>query len=208
MKIFGLILSLILTQTCFAQLKLEKLNKSAIPKSIQYTGKIVQAVRWTDSTGDNIVIVTVSDKLQSKNAHDDGYNEAALYAYHFLVLGDNTKLTWKIYDYVEECPVDMILYFVDKSFAVTDLNKDGKAEVWIMYKISCQGDVSPVPMKIIMYQNNKKYAVRGNTKVRVAEKEYMGGEFTFDDTFKNGPEAFRKYAASLWKKNKVETWKQ
>jgi hypothetical protein len=29
----------------------------------------------------------------------------------------------------------MDLYFVDKRFAVTDLNKDGKAEVWIMYKI-------------------------------------------------------------------------
>jgi len=120
-----------------------------------------------------------------------------------LVLGDSIKQTWKVYDYVEDCDVDMDLYFVDKTFAVTDLNKDGKAEVWIMYKNSCRGDVSPAPMKIIMYQDNKKFAVRGTTKV-----PGNGGEFTFDDAFKKAPAEFRQYAEKLWKQHKVETWQQ
>jgi hypothetical protein len=126
-----------------------------------------------------------------------------LYAYHYLVSGDSIKQTWKVYDYVEDCDVDMDLYFVDKTFAVTDLNKDGKAEVWIMYKNSCRGDVSPAPMKIIMYQDNKKFAVRGTTKV-----PGNGGEFTFDDAFKKAPAEFRQYAEKLWKQHKVETWQQ
>ena len=102
----------------------------------------------------------------------------------------------------------MFLYFIDKAFAVTDLNKDGKAEVWIMYKVSCQGDVSPVPMKIIMYQYNKKFAVRGTTKVKVSAQEYVGGDFAFDDAFKIAPAEFRQYAEKLWKQHKQETWKQ
>lgn len=208
MKIFGLLLSLILTQTCFAQFKLTKLDKNSIPKSIQYTGNIKQAVRWTDNTGENIVILTLTEKTQSKNAPDDGYSDGALYAYHYLLSGDIAKQTWKVNDYVKECPVDMFLYFVDKTFAVTDLNKDGKAEVWIMYKVSCQGDVSPIPMKIIMYQDNKKFAVRGTTRTKVSATDYMGGEFTFDEAFKNAPAEFRQYAEKLWKQNKNETWGQ
>jgi hypothetical protein len=201
MKIFGLFLSLILTQTCLAQLKVTKLDKSSISNNIWYNGNITQAVRWTDSTGDNIVILTETDKTQSKN--NEG-SDAALYAYHFQVSGDSIKQTWRVYDYVKECPVDMFLYFVDKTFAVTDLNKNGKAEVWIMYKVSCQGDVSPVPMKIIMYEDNKKFAVRGTTRVPASG----GGEYTFDEAFKNAPAKFRQYAEKLWKQHKIETWKQ
>lgn len=208
MKFIGLFLSLILTQTCLAQFKLTKLDKNSIPKTIQYTGNIFQTVRWTDNTGDNIVILTVTDKTQSKNLPDDGYSDRALYAYHYLVSGDNIKQTWRVYDYVKECPVDMFLNFVDKTFAVTDLNKDGNAEVWIMYKVSCQGDASPIPMKIIMYQDNKKFAVRGTTRVKVSATDFMGGEYFFDEAFKNAPAEFRQYAEKLWKQNKNETWGQ
>ena len=123
----------------------------------------------------------MTDKTQSKDSPDEG-SDGALYAYHFIALGDSIKQTWRVYDYVKKCPVDMFLYFVDKTFAVTDLNKDGKGEVWIMYKVSCQGDVSPVSMKIIMYQDNKKFAVRGTTRV-----PSLGGDFTFDEAFKSAP---------------------
>lgn len=207
MKIIELLLSFILTQTCLAQFKVTKLDKNTIPKTIHYIGDIVQAVRWTDKTGDNIVILAKVGPNPSQNTPDDGYSDEALYTYHYLVLEDSTKMTWKISDYVKECDVDIFLYFIDKAFAVTDLNNDGKAEIWIMYKVSCQGDVSPIPMKIIMYQDGKKFAVRGTTKVQVSGTEYMGGEFSFDDAFKKGPPEFRQYVEKLWKQNKIETWK-
>ena len=208
MKTFGLLFFLFWTQTGLAQIKLTKLDTNAIPKNIQFTGNVKQAVRWKDNTGDNLVILTVTDKTKSKNAPDDGYSDGALYAYHFTLSADTTKQTWKLYDYVKECPVDIFLYFLDKAFAVTDLNKDGKAEVWMVYKVSCQGDVSPIPMKIIMYQDNKKYAVRGTTRVKVSANEYMGGEYSFDEAFKNAPAEFRQYAEKLWKQHRTETWSQ
>jgi hypothetical protein len=208
MKILGLLLSFILTQTCFAQFKVTKLDKNSVPKNIHYVGSIVQAAGWTDKTGNNFVILTVTDKRQSKNAPDESYADGALYAYHYLISSDSTTRTWRVYDQVKECPVDMFLYFVDKTFAVTDLNKDGKAEVWIMYKVSCQGDVSPIPMKIIMYQDNKKFAVRGTTRVEPSPNKFIGGEFSFDEAFKNAPVEFRQYAEKLWKEYKVETWEQ
>lgn len=77
MKTFILLLSLIFTQAGLAQFKLTKLDKSSIPDKIKYTGIIVEAVRWTDDTGDNIVILTIL-KTQSKNAPDEGYSDGAL----------------------------------------------------------------------------------------------------------------------------------
>jgi hypothetical protein len=203
MKIAGLLLSLFLIQPCMAQFKMLKLDKNSIPKKIRYQGKTVQAVRWTDSTGDNIVILT-SEKIINKTASREQLPDGDLFANHYLVSGDSIQATWKVYDYIKECAVDMFLYFIDKTFAVTDLDKDGKAEVWMMYKVSCQGDISPVPMKIIMYEDNKKFSARGTTRVG----EQMGGEYVFDNAFKNAPAAFRKYAENLWNKHKKETWQQ
>ncbi|MET0298208.1 MAG: hypothetical protein ABW036_00560 [Flavitalea sp.] len=204
MRIFAIFLLAILSQPCLAQLKLKKLDVNDIPKAIHFAGDLVEAVRWTDNTGDNMVILTLADNIPGETKSNNDNRSAALYAYHYLITGESNKQTWKVYDYVEDCPVDMVLSFVDKSFAVTDLNKDGKAEVWIMYKVSCQGDVSPVPMKIIMYQDNKKFAVRGTTKVRFSENETVGGEYVFDEAFKTAPVLFRQYADKLWLAHKNE----
>lgn len=205
MKIISLLYFIIATQTGLAQFKLTELNKTSIAKSIQYTGNLVQGVRWTDSTGDNIVILTLTET--TRNARDEG-RDRSLFGYHYIVSGDSLKQTWKVYDYVKDCPVDLFLYFIEESFAVTDLDKNGKAEVWIMYKVSCQGDVSPVTMKIIMYQDNKKFAVRGTSSTQVSENDWIGGEFVFDEAFKAAPVEFRKYAEKLWNQHKLETWQQ
>jgi hypothetical protein len=57
-----------------------------------------------------------------------------------------------------------------------------------------------------MYAGNQKFALRGTSRVKVSASEYAGGEYTFDDAFKNGPAVFRKFAEQLWQKNVMETW--
>lgn len=197
---------LLVTHPCFAQIKLTQLNKQSLPKSIKYTGKIIDAVSWKDDLGDNYVITTETGVLADND--DGGSRKAALYAYHYLTSGDSLKQTWRVYDYVDECPVDIIASFIKKTFAVTDLDKNGKAEVWLMYHIVCRGDVSPAEMKIIMYEGEKKHAMRGENKVQLSPKEVYGGNYSFDDAFKKAAPEFRKYAEALWKKNLLEKWGQ
>ena len=204
MKFLCILLLLLLSQTCFAQIRLTQLDKKTIPKKIYYTGQIVNAVSFKDSLGHNIVITTETGETQSKVEPDS--RDAALYAYHFYSKGDSIQTSWKINDYIKDCPVDLKANYIKHTFAVTDLNKDGKAEVWLMYKTVCHGDVSPSDMKIIMYEAGNKYAVRSTNKVKVSEKDYMGGEYKFDEAFKKAPEVFKVYATQLWKKNIMETW--
>jgi hypothetical protein len=59
-------------------------------------------------------------------------------------------------------------------------------------------------MKIIMYEDGKKYAVRGEAKVVLSAKETYGGRYTIDNAFLAGPKVFKDYAAQLWQKNLVE----
>lgn len=206
MKTLPLLILLFLSQHSFAQFNLTTLDKNSIPKGINYTGHIVNAVRWTDSLGDNIVITTETGPYDSKTMAEDGYRDAALYAYHYLLQQDSFKLTWKVYDFTKDCPVDIRADYIKKTFAITDLNNDGTAEIWLMYRTVCHGDVSPSNMKIIMYESNRKYAIRGTNRVQISETEKIGGEYMLDDAFKKAPAVFRLYAETLWKKNLMEHW--
>ncbi|MDI3318322.1 M949_RS01915 family surface polysaccharide biosynthesis protein [Pinibacter soli] len=206
MKLLTLLILLLVTISTFSQINLTKLGAQNLPKHLKYEGHIINAVKWLDRLGLNYVITSETGEIPTKGKDNDGLRDAYLYAYHYVVKNDSTKLVWRIYDFSDGCVVDLNVYFVDKTFAVTDLDNNGLAEVWVMYKNSCHGDVSPVPTKIIMYEGNKKYALRGESKVQLSGKDYYGGTYKLDDNFKNGKAAFRQYAENLWNKHILETW--
>jgi hypothetical protein len=202
MKFPKLLLLMLWSQFTFAQIKVINLDKSDIPKSVKYKGQIVNSVMYQDSDGENVVITTQTGIIET----NDGFRSADLYAYHFIADKDSIRLTWEMHDFIKDCGEDVVAEYLPKSFGVTDLDNNGKAEVWIMYKTACTGDVSPSVMKIIMHEGDKKFAMRGTNRVKVSDKEYAGGNYAFDTSFLNGPGLFRQYAEDLWKNNLLETW--
>ena len=190
-----------------ASIRVIDLSLRELPKGIMYEGEIVRAVQWKDKSGDNIVIATETGEFESKSAPDSDYRDAALYGYHFRIVKGAPKQTWKFYDFIKECPVDIEAHFIKNALQVTDLNNNGVGEVWMMYRTACRGDVSSADMKIIMYQGKQKFAARGRTKVRVSDHEFDGGEYTLDRSFREGPKVFREFAKKLWEENILETWK-
>jgi hypothetical protein len=204
MRIRLFLLFFLLSNFSQAQVKTKKIDKTKVPTTIQYTGSLKEAVTWIDNTGTHYVVTAEIGPVASKLEPDS--QDAALYAYHYLLVADTLQLIWKVSDFIKSCPVDIKASFVKNTFTVTDLNNDKQSEVWLMYQTACRGDVSPSSMKIVMYEGSQKYAARGTTKVQVAEKEYEGGSYTFDAAFNNAPEVFKSYAKGLWKKNILETW--
>jgi len=190
-----LIVLLICAEITHAQITVTKIDKKDIPATIKYAGHIIDEVKYTDSEGEHLVITTETGWQRVKTKDFEG-KSMELFAYSYLRTGDDYKLLWKTYDGEKACEFDVFAGFIPKTFEVTDLNNDGKAEVWLMYVVVCTSDVSPEPMKIIMHDGVKKYAVRGENRVDGA-----GGKYTFDEAFKTGPEVFRNYATTLWKKN-------
>lgn len=187
------------------------LKVDELPKDIVYEGEIVNAVKWTDNLGENVVITTETGIYDSKKfpKENDG-SDAEIFAYHYILEKNKFKQTWKVYDYISDCPVDIVAEFLDNTFQITDLNNNGVGEIWLMYKTVCHGDVSPFEMKIIMYEGQQKFALRGETKIMygIDDKEnklYTGGEYKIDKAFSDGPKMFLDFAKKLWKKNILET---
>jgi len=206
MKLLNLTL-LLFCITGFAQVKTTQLDKTSIPKAIAYKGKIVSAVKFKDGGEETIVVTTETGEYQSKAETDESFRDAELFAYCYVLKNGVWAEKWKVYDFMKDCPVDLEANFIKNTFAVTDLDKNGKAEVWLMYNTGCHGDPSPINMKVLMYEGAKKYAMRGSTKVRISETEYEGGQYTFDDPFKQAPKVFKDYAIKLWDKNVIKVVK-
>jgi hypothetical protein len=202
-KLLPIVIALLFSMTAFAQInKLAKVDLTKLPIDIKYEGKIKDALRWTDNFGDNIVITTETGIYQSKKfKHNYEGSDAELFAYHFILSNNIAKQTWKVYDFISDCPVDIETTFLKNSFQVTDLNEDGIAEIWLMYKKGCRGDISPIEMKIIMYQGQQKFAMRGQNKVQISENIFDGGGYKFDTAFEEGPAEFKAFAEDLWNKN-------
>lgn len=186
------------------------INISELPKDMKYEGKIVNAIKWRDKLGENVVITTETGIYESKKFnHDNNGSDAEIFAYHYAVENNNFKQTWRVYDYISDCPVDIAAEFIDNTFQITDLDNNGIAEIWLMYIIVCHGDVSPSDMKIIMYEGSKKFAIRGENKVMHGidsdgNKMYIGGEYKIDKAFSEGPKVFLDFAKKLWNDNILE----
>ena len=174
-----------------------KLKLENIPKGIKYSGKIIDAITWEDDLGKNLVLTYETETVVDKENEEYKFE---IYAYHYLLMNNEAKFVWKIYDFVSECPTDHKAEFIKNTLSVTDLNNDGIAEIWVMYLIACRGDISPDEMKIVMYQGSQKYAMRGENKVNIPGY-VSGGKYTFDKEFLKAPKVFKDYAIKLWNKN-------
>ncbi len=166
-------------------------------------GKLWKKKAYTDSRGKNLVILTHTGIYTSKPTADPDFicSSGDLYAYGYTNDGAvPPTLSWRMHDYVHECETSARADFSQDSPIVTDLDGNGISEVWITYYIGCHGDVSPDGMKILMYEGNKKYALRGETFVHVDGMD-QGGKYKADPAFSSAPSVFRQYADKLWQKN-------
>lgn len=169
-----------------------------LPSSVKYDGKIVAGARWEDKNGQNVLIVC---ETEEKTTGDNRSKE--LFAYQYILDGDNAKQLWKVNDFIKDCPVDLALKLIPGSITVTDINKDGIAENTFLYRMSCKGDVSPDDMKLIMHEGENKYALRGQM-IQIMGGQKYGGQMNTDPSFNKAPNGFFAYAREQWKKFETE----
>ena len=177
------------------------LSDSAIVKKIK--GTIKQFIRWTDNLGDNYLVLTVTDEIKSSAKISGsgldcrgGCTDRELYAWHFI---RKDSLLWKLTDFEKACSLNNVAEFRNSATKITDLDKNGLAEIWIMYSTACITDPAPRTLKLIMYQGNKKYAIRGTSQsARNKIDEKYGGKYMPDKEFESLSQPFKDFAQKLW----------
>ena len=190
------------------EVEMHVFDKSNLPSGIKYEGNVITGKRWNDKNGENILILTKTN-LKEKKVRKSGFEETdlecELYGYHYVSSGGSYSLLWKIQDFVKECWFDLTLDFIPGSLSITDLNEDGIAESTFLYKMSCRSDVSPSELKLMMHENDVKYALRGEMLIKM-EGFTAGGNYKVDKSFDSAPAGFLDYAKSQWKEYRLETF--
>ena len=176
-----------------------KYGKGNIPDDIKYSGSVVAKAEWKDRLGSNILFITET----SENSNEDTRSKE-LFGYHYITDNSGNIQLWKINDFVKDCPVDLTLEYIDRSLAITDLDKNGIGESTFLYKMSCKGDVSADDMKLIMHEDKNKYAIRGSMDLKMNGQELEKGSMKTDPSFDKAPPEFLEYARKQWNIFKTE----
>jgi hypothetical protein len=189
-----------------SQIQILGFTPKALPEEIHYKGKVVAGARWLDKKGENLVLLCETGSFQSpvsprskNNPYGEWGRAAELHAYHYTKTKGKWTRLWKLKDSVKICPYDLEAAFLPNSLTITDLDNNGIAESTLLYKLGCRSDVSPLQLKLIMHEGKAKYALRGETRVRLGgPDEKVGGQKTTDPAFRQAPRVFLDYAVQQW----------
>jgi len=123
----------------------------------------------------------------------------SIYAYCFRKEAGNWVQKWIVRDGIAACEVDATCQFYPGSLSVTDADNNNAAEVCFLYHLSCKGDVSPDDKKLILYEGQTKYAIRGSAILEM-NGQREGGQKNVDPSFQKAPESLLALANARWDK--------
>jgi len=176
-------------------------DKSVLNKLNNIKGDFLYGYKWQDKMGVNLLIFTTQNnfaKWKDAEYDDMGDNYRYLKAYHFAGTETNYSLVRLVQDGAEPCsspPFGLENEFYKNSISITDLNNNGYAEITFMYYMLCASELTPVPTKLMLLENGKKYAIRGNSYI----PDYnMGGDKKLD--FAGADRVLKEYAGETWDK--------
>lgn len=181
----------------FAQkIAVQNISAEALKRFNVLGVEIVKKVQFNDKNGVNYLIATTEENVK------DDYTTKKLWVEHFIENDTKEpKLLREITDFERDCPVDNQLEIIKDSFSVTDLDKNGYAEIIFIYKTGCKGDVSTSGLKLMVLENGTKAAVRGKTII----KEFKTPrDMTPDAAFKKLPKVIQDKAIALWTQFEIE----
>ncbi|WP_425351969.1 M949_RS01915 family surface polysaccharide biosynthesis protein [Hymenobacter wooponensis] len=199
-----------------------------LPAALRMPGQLLEAWRWTDTNGENMLVVFRNGPFAEKTTkYTDEESYVELFARQYVQRAGSWQQLWRLQDAVRNCPFDLWLGLLPGSTAVTDLDGDGLSETTLLYKLTCRSDVSPSDLKLIMHEGAAKYALRGQMVVAydsvpvsgrapanpccldsISQRqlnapdgyELLAGRYESEKEFRKAPAMFLRFARQQWRK--------
>lgn len=182
------------------EIAVRRLSAREVPAGIERRGTIEAARRWTDRTGDNLLVLTrAAEREGPPNEYAEPSRQREIYVHHYVRDGAGYRLLWRTADHVRGCDFDLTLAFVPGSLQVTDADRDGVAETSYAYRLACRSDLSPAALKLILHEGATKYAIRGTGDMRHLAPGYPAPEMRMDPALARQP-ALRALAERQWRR--------
>lgn len=167
-------------------------DKSGTPLKDSLQGHLVDGAKWTDREGEHLVLLLQTDNVMVRDKQNQ-----RITVYCYQRDSGYWKQKWMVQDRIADCPVDAVCEFFPGSLSVTDVDHNDMGEVCFLYKLSCKGDASPDDKKLILYEGNAKYAIRGNTILEYSGGR-EGGAKMIDPSFNKASKELMNYANARW----------
>lgn len=166
---------------------------------IAATGELVGAYRVIDRGGEHLLVLNSSHGPSPSNKKSGRTEYIKLNAQYYSRNAGVWSTEWTVNDFVD-CPgLDVAASFFTESLSFTDLNKDGLTEITIPYKMFCGGGVDPSTVKVILRDGTKKFAIRGESLIKLPGQEPFGGEHAYDKSLQLPTNsAYKKHMETIW----------
>ncbi|WP_051279423.1 M949_RS01915 family surface polysaccharide biosynthesis protein [Chitinilyticum aquatile] len=154
------------------------LKQAELPAGVELRGKLVDALRWQDANGDNLLLLSEwSEEGKVTEEAPDGSRSAYLAAAHYQLGGSKPQRLWLLNDSVKDCGFDVAAAFDLSATRVVDADADGRTETLLGYSMTCTSDVSPYTYKLIVHAGKQKYALRGLDRYGVIFRDEENGDY-------------------------------
>lgn len=170
-------------------------------RQVSVPGVLVLARHFADRDGEHLLVLT-RRAGPSPSAPTSGRVEhiELLAALHTRAANGTWPRTWTIRD-INDCPgLDISADFFPREVRLTDVDRDGRIEVTVPYRMFCGGGIEPDTVKVILRQGALKLAVRGTAQVRLREQTF-GGDHRHDRALlDHRNEGFKQHLDAVWKR--------
>ncbi|HDS1778716.1 TPA: hypothetical protein QEM49_003244 [Pseudomonas putida] len=170
----------------------------------------IKSVHFRDSDGEGLLVLSRSDgqasDLESEQEVDKVVLKATLYGR--TAESDAFKARWQV-EQETTCPgLDLDVDFYNDVSDVSDLNKNGVAEITVASHAFCGGGIDPHDIAIEMREGQASYTITGQSLITPAGEEPVGGEREDSASLKAAPQVLRDHMDAVWQQVYKRPWSE
>ncbi|MEX5589277.1 M949_RS01915 family surface polysaccharide biosynthesis protein [Pseudomonas urmiensis] len=170
----------------------------------------IKSVHFRDREGEGLLVLSRVDgqatDAESEQEVDKVVLKATLYARS--ADSDAFRPRWQI-EQETTCPgLDLDVDFYSDVSDVSDLDKDGIAELTVASHAFCGGGIEPHDIAIEMREGQAIYSITGQSQITPAGEEPIGGEREDSASLRSAPQVVREHLDSVWQQVYKRPWSE
>lgn len=168
----------------------------------------IKSVHFHDREGEGLLVLSRVDGQATDPDTEEEVDKVVLQAtlYGRASAADAFKARWQI-EQETTCPgLDLDVDFYTDVSDVSDLNKDGVAEVTVASHSFCGGGIDPHDIAIEMREGQASYTITGQSLITPPGEEPFGGEREDSASLKNAPQVLREHMDAVWQQVYKRPW--
>lgn len=170
----------------------------------------IKSVHFRDREGEGLLVLSRTDGQVSDAETEQEVDKVVLKAtlYSRNSSAEVFKPRWQT-EQETTCPgLDLDVDFYSDVSDVSDLNKDGIAELTIASHAFCGGGIDPHDIAIELREGQAIYTITGQSLITPAGEEPIGGERNDSASLKNAPQVIRDHLDAVWQQVYKRPWSE